>query len=222
LFVVAFLLGSIPWGVVISKLFFHKDIRDAGSGNIGTTNALRTLGKGAGAAVFVLDFGKGVLAGGIGRVVTGMVQAHVYESFTPGTFGFIGAADLASSVGALCMALTLLGSTWGHVFSPWLGFKGGKGIAVAGGALFFVFGPLGGALELVLFVIAVAATRYVSVGSLAAAVLCPLQAIYFYWGHPFAWVLVAAAAATVIWAHRANIARLRAHEENRLGAKKSA
>jgi glycerol-3-phosphate acyltransferase PlsY len=220
LFVVSFLLGSIPWGVVISKLFFKKDIRDAGSGNIGTTNALRTLGKGAGAAVFVLDFGKGVLAGGVGRIVASVVQAHVQESFVAGTFGFANADALAASAGAICTALALLGGTWGHIFSPWLGFKGGKGIAVAGGALFFVFGPIGGVAELVVFAIAVAATRYVSVGSLAAAVLCPLQALYFYWGHPLAWVLILAAAVTVVWAHRANIARLRAHNENRLGASK--
>lgn len=63
LFVVCFLLGSIPWGLIISTVFFHKDIRKEGSGNIGTTNAMRTMGKAGGAAVFVLDFGKGLLAG---------------------------------------------------------------------------------------------------------------------------------------------------------------
>ena len=65
-FVAAFLLGSVPWGLVISKVFFHKDLREEGSGNIGTTNAIRSMGKVGGYAVFVLDFGKGVLSGFIG------------------------------------------------------------------------------------------------------------------------------------------------------------
>ena len=63
LFLIAFLLGSIPWGVIISRAIYHTDVREHGSGNIGTTNAMRTLGKVGGSAVFILDFGKGVLAG---------------------------------------------------------------------------------------------------------------------------------------------------------------
>ena len=62
-FVISFLLGSIPWGVIISKVFYHTDIREHGSGNIGTTNAMRTMGKVGGSAVFVLDFGKGIASG---------------------------------------------------------------------------------------------------------------------------------------------------------------
>ena len=65
-FVAAFLLGSIPWGLIISKVFYHTDIREHGSGNIGTTNAMRTMGKKGGAAVFLLDFGKGIASGFIG------------------------------------------------------------------------------------------------------------------------------------------------------------
>ena len=68
LFVIAFLLGSIPWGVIISRIFYHTDVREHGSGNIGTTNAMRTLGKVGGSAVFVLDFGKGVLSGVIATI----------------------------------------------------------------------------------------------------------------------------------------------------------
>ena len=132
-FVVSFLLGSIPWGVIISKLAFHKDLRDEGSGNIGTTNAMRTLGKAGGAAVFVLDFGKGLLSGWLAAAV-----------FAPAAFQ--GAAAMigtehpelsmwppagAFDVAALAMALAFAGCTLGHIFSPWLKFHGGKGIAVA-------------------------------------------------------------------------------------------
>ena len=73
LFLIAFLLGSIPWGVIISRAFYHTDVREHGSGNIGTTNAMRTLGKVGGSAVFILDFGKGVLAGVIATLFASQV-----------------------------------------------------------------------------------------------------------------------------------------------------
>ena len=110
-----------------------------------------------------------------------------------------------------------LGCTWGHIFSPWLKFKGGKGIAVAVGCLFVTFGPVGALLELALFIVLVVLTKYVSVGSMAAALACPFFALYFYWGNWVAWLLCAIAGLTVLWAHRANFARLRAGEERRLG-----
>ena len=71
-FVISFLLGSIPWGVIISKVFYHTDIREHGSGNIGTTNAMRTMGKVGGSAVFVLDFGKGIVSGLIAAAAAAM------------------------------------------------------------------------------------------------------------------------------------------------------
>ena len=116
-FVISFLLGSIPWGVIISKVFYHTDIREHGSGNIGTTNAMRTMGKVGGSAVFVLDFGKGIVSGLIAAAAAAMfgggmsLSGHVigYDDF---------------------VTVAFLGCVWGHIFSPWLGFKGGKGIAV--------------------------------------------------------------------------------------------
>lgn len=204
LFAATFLLGSIPWGVIISRVAFHKDIRAEGSGNIGTTNAMRTLGKAGGAAVFVLDFGKGLLSGYLGWVAAG--------AFAPAATG---AAWLA-------LPVAFAGCVLGHVFSPWLGFKGGKGIAVAVGALFFVLGPVPALVEIAVFAVLVATTRYVSVGSLAAAILCPFLAFCLYWGHWASAVIVSAMACVVIWAHRGNIARLRAGTENRIGAKKRA
>ena len=114
-----------------------------------------------------------------------------------------------------------MGCTWGHIFSPWLGFHGGKGIAVAIGALCFTFGPVGAIVEVfVIFAPLVLITRYVSVGSIASAALCPVIAAVLFWGE---WPVIAVYAltgATVVWAHRANIARLAAGTESRIGSKK--
>lgn len=221
-FAASFLLGSIPWGVIVSRLAFHKDIRDEGSGNIGTTNAFRAMGKAGGALVFVLDFGKGLLSGWIGT----MIAAHLAASM------MLAASETGAvieplfwngplSVPGLAMALAFAGCTLGHIFSPWLKFKGGKGIAVAAACLVFVFGPVGFLIEIAAFALGIAFTRCVSVGSIAAAVACPLLALYFYWGQWVPWLIIAATACTVIWAHRANIQRLRAGTENKIGGKKT-
>ena len=208
LFVACFLLGSIPWGLIISEVFFHTDIRKHGSGNIGTTNAMRTMGKKGGAAVFLLDFGKGLLSGFLPLVACWF--------FVPGG-GLTAESPLSY---ATYQGIGFLGCVWGHIFSPWLGFKGGKGIAVAVGSLFFTFGPVGALLELAVFIVVVALTRYVSAGSLAAAVACPFFSLYFFWGEWAAWALCVIAAITVIWAHRSNISRLRAGTESKIGSKK--
>ena len=200
-FVVSFFLGSIPWGLVISKLFFHKDLRTVGSGNIGTTNAIRAMGKVGGYAVFVLDFGKGLLSGFIGLWVSE-------------------ACGFDTHLQQIALAVAFAGCIWGHIFSPWLKFKGGKGIAVGVGCLFVAMGPVIALMELALFTILVIATRYVSVGSIAAGATCPLFALWAYWGNPVAWFFAAAAGLTIVWAHRANIARLRAGTESRVGKKK--
>lgn len=205
-FVMAFLLGSIPWGLIISKVFYHTDLREHGSGNIGTTNAMRTMGKAGGAAVFVLDFGKGVLSGLLAWGIAG-------NFLSEGSL----ALDAGTNVYNLLVSLAFLGCTWGHIFSPWLKFKGGKGIAVAVGCLFVTFGWVGACLELLLFAILVVITRHVSVGSIAAAVACPFFALYFFWGDWLAWAFCTMAALTVVWAHRANIKRLMAGEESKIG-----
>lgn len=201
IFVIAFLLGSVPWGLVISKVFYGKDLREVGSGNIGTTNAIRAMGKVGGYAVFVLDFGKGLLSGFIGLWIA---QAAGFDQ------ALVGVAT----------AVAFLGCVWGHVFSPWLGFKGGKGIAVAIGCLFVTFGSIPSLLEIAIFAVLVIATRYVSVGSIAAALACPFFALWVFWGNWPAWALCTIAGLTVFWAHRGNLARLRAGNENRIGSKK--
>lgn len=227
LFLIAFLLGSIPWGVVISRVFYHTDVREHGSGNIGTTNAMRTLGKVGGSAVFLLDFGKGVLAGVIavlfaGQVITDMSAVREFCIATGITGPTPDDSAAQFRLMQVCLTVAFLGCIWGHIFSPWLGFKGGKGIAVAVGCLLSTFGLVGAAIELLIFVVLVATTKYVSVGSIAAAVVCPFLALFFFGGNSIAIVLCFIAAITVIWAHRENIARLRAGNENKIGAKKKA
>ena len=199
--VISFLLGSIPWGLVISKVFYGKDLRDEGSGNIGTTNAIRSMGKVGGYAVFALDFGKGLLSGFVAL-------------WTAGAFGLDGAAT------HLATAVAFFGCVYGHVFSPWLGFKGGKGIAVAIGCLFITFGVIGALIELAIFIVLVVWKRYVSLGSVASAIACPFLALYFFWGNWLGWALCAVVGLTVVWAHRGNIQRLRDGTERRIGDKR--
>ena len=196
LVVVCFLLGSIPWGVIISKSVFHTDIREHGSGNIGTTNAMRTMGKKGGVAVFVLDFGKGLLSG--------LIALFVLATFIPGAGVAADSPVSASTVVALAF------------------LKGGKGIAVAVGCLFVTFGVMGALLEIAVFAVVVAISRFVSAGSLAAAIVCPIFAAYYFLFQafdPIAWVLCLVAALVVIWAHRGNIHRLATGTERRIGDK---
>ena len=226
LFLIAFLLGSIPWGVIISRAFYHTDVREHGSGNIGTTNAMRTLGKVGGSAVFILDFGKGVLAGVIAtlfasQVLTDLTALRELCIATGITGPNPDDAAVLFRTTQICLRIAFLGCIWGHIFSPWLKFKGGKGIAVAVGCLVSTFGLTGTLLELAIFIILVATTKYVSVGSIAAAIACPFFALYFFGGNGIAIAVCLIAALTVIWAHRENIARLRAGNENKIGSKKA-
>lgn len=226
LFLIAFLLGSIPWGVIISRGFYHTDVREHGSGNIGTTNAMRTLGKVGGSAVFVLDFGKGVVAGIIATVFATQVLTDMtaLREFCI-TLGLTGPNPennfLHYRLTQICLSVAFLGCIWGHIFSPWLKFKGGKGIAVAVGCLVSTFGITGTLLELLIFVVLVATTKYVSVGSIAAAAACPFFSMYYLAGNYISVVICTIAALTVIWAHRENIKRLLAGNENKIGDKKA-
>ena len=212
-FIVCFLIGSIPFGLVVSKYLYHMDLREHGSGNIGATNAVRVLGKKAGVIVFLLDALKGACASGLGFFV-----------------GIVLAVDAGSGAFAMQRAFMCLGFAsvvFGHCFSPFLNWKGGKGIAAAGGGLFVVLGPLGGIVELATFGIVALATRYASVGSLVAAWLLVPLSFYKYIiavpeGQTVAWLaflLCLVAVLLVTWAHRENIKRLRAGTENRFGKK---
>lgn len=229
-FLIAFLIGSIPFGLIISKLFFKTDIRAHGSGNIGTTNAIRTMGKRGGAIVFILDFAKGVLSGFVGLWVGQFfanMQGHtvlaegMFSLLKPLEFAPLGDAGIFPVFFVeVLLALSLCGCVLGHIFSPWLKFKGGKGIAVAIGCVFVVFGVPAACLELAIFIVLVLVTRYVSIGSIAAALACPFFALYLYLGNPTAVFFCVVTGGMIVWAHRENIKRLLQKTENRIGQKK--
>ena len=191
LFVVAaFLLGSIPFGVVVGRLFFHSDIRRSGSGNIGAANALRTFGKGGALAVLMLDALKG---------------------FAPAWWALLDYAPppVAMAVAALGGFAALLG----HCYSPWLGWRGGKGVATHLGVVFALSWQSGLAF-IVAFAIAALPTGYSSLGSLTATVVAAASLWYFVGPAGLAYGL--AAGAVIFWRHRENIARLREGKEHRM------
>ena len=202
----SFLLGSIPCGVIVSKVFYGKDVRDTGSGNIGFTNSLRSMGKAGGAAVFIGDFLKGVLAAAIGMWLTPLF--------------FLGSLPFCSNVGEIFAAIATFSATMGHIFCPWLGWKGGKGISTAFGASFVAMNPIAACCLFASFLLVMLATKYVSAGSLTAAVLYPVAAFLTRSSSLMAATLLGITGLVVIWAHRENIARLRQGTERKIGSKK--
>ncbi len=234
LLVIAFLLGSIPWGVIISRVFYRKDIRDEGSGNIGTANAMRSLGRVGGGAVFVLDFVKGCLSGLVAWQFAIWFSQGASDSGTPAIVTMVGFASsagqtltaasdpaVAEMIRQFCGAVAFFGCILGHIFSPWLKFKGGKGIAVGVGCLLFFLGPVPTLIAVLAFVVLVVATRYVSVGSLAAAVASIILCFVLMWGNVLAIVFGVIALLAIIWAHRGNIGNLREGTERRIGDRRT-
>lgn len=194
--VVGYLLGAIPSGVMIGRLR-GVDPRAAGSGRIGTTNALRTLGPAFAVVVLLLDLGKGVLA-----VLMG---AWVAEAF--------------GAVPAWPAALAGAAAVLGHIRSVFIGFGGGRGVATGGGAM-LVLAPLSMAAVIPVFGVLVWRTRYVSLGSIGAAVTLPLATAVLYSLDRAGLEVVVAASligALVVIAHADNIERLRSGTERRLG-----
>ena len=184
----AYLLGSIPFALLVTRRVGGVDLRAVGSGNVGTANVLRTTNKSVAAMVLMLDVGKGAAAVAAARLA--------------------GAGD-AGTAGAAVAAVA------GHIYPIWLRLRGGKGVAVACGA-FAVLAPIAPAVATAIFVTAVWATRYISLGSvLASASLAPLADAG---GAPPAVTAAAAgAAALVIFRHRGNLVRLVRGTERRIG-----
>jgi glycerol-3-phosphate acyltransferase PlsY len=198
----AFLIGSIPFGYIIGRVFYGTDIRRQGSGNIGAMNALRTMGKGGAIAVLLLDALKGFIpafltlwwfkAGGAGHL-----DIDFDPNFPPGA--------------EILAALIATAAVLGHCYSPWLRFRGGKGVATFFGALFGLCWPAG-IVAVLGWVAGAALTRYSSVGSILGGVLAPIAVFACSRSLPeTAFALFAAA--IVILKHRDNIARLRAGTE---------
>jgi acyl phosphate:glycerol-3-phosphate acyltransferase len=205
--VVAYLLGSIPFGYLLVKVFRGEDIRLSGSGNIGATNVARSGAKGLGAVTLLLDALKGSLAVFLAWYVAYRNDPWP-ETDRPGPAAYQLAATAA------------LFAVLGHVFPVWLKFKGGKGVATALGVFILIF-PQAVPVSLGIFIIVVALTRYVSLGSILAAFSFPIAAWFLY--HPD-WVsllLVALTAALITGKHHANIGRLLAGTESRFGSKKA-
>lgn len=186
--VAGYLLGSISTGVVLSRLFAKTDIRSQGSGNAGTTNMLRVLGRKMALLTFIGDMLKGIIAVFIGKWLIG---------------------------GELGGLLGVVGAVLGHYYPLYFGFKGGKGIATSFGSLLFVF-PVQALLAFAVFLILVAVTHYVSVGSIAAAITLPLLIVITRFQEPTLWIITVCIGASVVWRHRANIKRLLNHTENKL------
>jgi glycerol-3-phosphate acyltransferase PlsY len=194
----AFLIGSIPTGFLVARAR-GVDIRTVGSGNIGATNAVRVLGKAWGIGVLLFDFAKGWLAC---RWVPVLVCGLLHLQHPPDQ--------------ALGLALVAaVGAVLGHNFTPWLRFKGGKGIATSAGALVaLVPGAL--LIGLVVWIILFAATRYVSLGSLGAAIALPVATWFTTHGDPALTILTTLLGLMAIVKHRTNIRRLLGGTENRI------
>lgn len=188
----AYLLGSIPWGLIVGKLKAGIDIRGHGSGSTGMTNVVRTVGVRLGVFVLLMDTSKGILAVLLAR--------------------FLDGSPLTESLAA---TLAVLGHNW-PIYS---GFRGGRGIATGVGGLAMLF-PMSGAIAVSVFIIPVAATRYVSLGSVLAVISSMITIPVFAildsvpWQYIF---YVSIAGPAIIWQHRGNIQRLVNGTERRLG-----
>jgi glycerol-3-phosphate acyltransferase PlsY len=192
LVVLGYLVGSVPFGILVAKAFDRGiDLRRAGSGNIGATNVARTLGKGPGALTLLLDAGKGAFALAMTRLAM--------EGAPPHWLALVGGAVFL-----------------GHVFPVYLRFRGGKGVATALGVVAYL-SPETAFVLVVLFVAVVYFTRYVSLGSLCAAVGLPVAMAFLGKSRDYV-TLSLAMAFLVIYTHRENIHRLLAGQERKFGS----
>jgi len=196
---VAYLLGSIPFGYLLVRIFRKEDIRTQGSGNIGATNVARSGAKGLGIATLLLDLGKAYV---------GVMLAFHFAAGRADRFDIAMAAAVAAILG--------------HVFPVWLGFRGGKGVASALG-VFLALTPRTGLAVLLVFIAVFALTKYVSLASIIASALVPVFGLYFValrtpiviFGFVFIPLLV-------IVKHHGNIGRLMRGTESRFSSSKKA
>ena len=202
----AYLLGSIPTGYLLVRLFRHQDIRSVGSGNIGATNVLRAGGKGLGALTFLLDMLKGCAAVWLG--------AWAASTLLPA---------LSQPAHQDAQALAALFAVLGHMFPVWLGFRGGKGVATGFG-VFLVASPWAALSAITVFFVILALTRYVSLASVLGSASFPVFAWLLAGGDcsRFFFAVEIGVALLIILKHHQNIHRLLAGTESRFGAKQPA
>jgi glycerol-3-phosphate acyltransferase PlsY len=184
---IAYLLGAVPFGYLLTRLSTGKDVRTSGSGNIGATNVLRTAGKTLGVATLALDIVKGIAA--------------------------VALAQWLTQDNRTWMALAALAASAGHVFPVFLGFKGGKAVATFAGAFGYLM-PLPLLGTVIVFVVMVGASRHISLGSILGAATFPIAAWLI--EHPSAVELLSATAACglILYRHAGNIQRLRQGNES--------
>ncbi len=196
LFVFGFLLGSIPFAYIVSKAVAGIDIRKVGSGNVGATNVARTLGLKWGTLVFVLD------------ALKGFIPVFIVRLIVPYNI------ELALATG--------LAPILGHVFTPFLGFKGGKGVATSLG-VFLALSPMGVFLGFLVWVSAVLLTGYVSLGSLLGSLTAFVWILFFDPNkHSLPFVVLSGFVVALIWfSHRGNIKRLLRGEEPKIWGERS-
>jgi len=188
--VTGYLIGSIPFALLLARRWGARDLHRMGSGNIGAANVLRASGVTAGVLVAVLDIAKGA------------ASVFLAQRLSPNP-----------SSGAVAGLAAIVG----HVYPVWLRFRGGKGVATACG-VFSVLTPFAIPPALAIFIVTVWATKYISLGSLLATVALPPVAYAI--GNPASAVMAAfAAAAMIVFRHRANLLRLRTGTERRLGVR---
>jgi glycerol-3-phosphate acyltransferase PlsY len=206
--VVSYLLGSIPFGYLLVRIFRGEDVRQTGSGNIGATNVARTGSKWLAIATLLLDALKGYVA--VAHVF--FVAGHHPDELPH--FGSHTVYILAALAGFLAIV--------GHMFPLWLRFQGGKGVATSVGA-FLGIAPTAVLVSLLAFVAIVAVTRYVSLGSIVGAAVFPVAA---WWLNPetrdgTVMAFIVASALLIIIRHKDNIRRLLAGNENRFADRRS-
>jgi glycerol-3-phosphate acyltransferase PlsY len=199
--VVGYLIGSVPFGYVAGRLA-GVDIRKIGSGNVGATNVVRTLGRHFGYPVFILDFLKGVAAVAMSIFIFNHNSIQISR-------------ELSAIIGGACCVI-------GHVFPIWLGFKGGKGVATSAGVIFGLM-PLVASIMGLVWLIVFQASRYVSLASVSAAIAMPIATgAMLHFGQLHAPVLLyfsLALATLIIVRHRSNFSRLLTGSEQRFTRK---
>jgi len=198
-----YLIGAIPFGLVLVKALKGVDIRTVGSGNIGATNVARAAGRKIAILVFLLDFAKGYLP------VLGVIAVIRYLDINP-----------------IVSILAGLATVLGHMFPLYLKFRGGKGVATGAGMLAALV-PLALGVAFIVWVLVVGATRYISLGSISAAIALPVSFVVFYRETAFnreLWLTLFCifVGVLVIVRHRHNIKRLLSGSENRIGRKTAA
>jgi glycerol-3-phosphate acyltransferase PlsY len=202
--IIAYLLGSCNFAIIVSKVLAHDDIRNHGSGNAGLTNVMRTLGKGPAILTLVGDFSKGILSVILVRLLLHYIAG--VDNFYP--------ADYIVAIAALL----------GHNFPLYYGFKGGKGILVSFGAV-MILSPIAGLICFTGFLLTVIFTKYVSLGSIIACILFPITTTYFYYLETSTFsltqfILSLCIGGLILFMHRSNVVRLVKGEENKFSLKK--